>query len=397
MSKRLEFVTLASAEDCNFAQLCRAFKFSRKTGYKWLRRFKAFGPQAVANVSRRPHHSPRRSPSELEAQVIDLRKRRHWGGRKIAARLKRLPTPVLVHPSTASAILKRHGLIDPREALKHRRHTRFERPAPNELWQMDFKGYFRLRNNLLCHPLTILDDHSRFNITLAACADQQLETVQRHLITAFRTYGLPLEMLMDNGAPWGNTVDFTYSKLTVWLMQLGVHVIHGRPCHPQTQGKEERFHRSLVAELLRHACYAHLAHAQRAFSRYRDIYNLERPHESLGLQPPASRYVLSPRPYPEKLPEVEYGPEYLSRAVQNKGEFYFEGCRCKLSKAFYGLRIGLRPTTRDGTWDVYFSHFNLGTVNLRTDCVVQKKRCSSIQRLSGETEAGNAGEHPAKE
>jgi transposase InsO family protein len=396
MSRRLEFVALALNEGCNVARLCRAFHFSRKTGYKWIRRFKQLGPAGVADCSRRPHHSPRRSSPGLEALVLDLRKKRRWGGRKIAARLEQLPVPSLIHPSTASAILKRHGLIDPFEAAKHRAFIRFERPSPNDLWQMDFKGHFPLGNQKLCHPLTILDDYSRFNIALVACADQQSQTVQHGLIFAFRTFGLPTEMLMDNGAPWGNTVDFSYTKLTVWLMQLGIAVTHGRPYHPQTQGKDERFHRTLKAELLRDSKYDHLAVAQRAFDQFRDVYNLERPHEALALKPPASRYCVSARRYPEKLPDIEYAPECQIRSVENKGEFSFQGHRCKLSKAFHGLRIGLRATLPDGCWEVFFSHFKLGLLDLRTDYVVRKVRRADIRMSSGETDTGHAGEQPAK-
>jgi transposase InsO family protein len=265
--------------------------------------------------------------------------------------------------STITDILRRHDLLDPREAAKHRAGRRFAADAPNDLWQMDFKGHIALRHGR-CHPLTVLDDHSRYSLAVEACGDERTGTVRGRLVALFRRYGLPWRLLADNGAPWGDaaTDDTT---LTVWLLRLGITVSHGRPYHPQTQGKEERFHRTLKAELLAGETFADLAAAQAAFDRWRLSYNQERPHEALDLATPGSRYVPSPRPYPETLPAIEYGPDDAVRKVQYDGEVHFAGRVSRVSKAFRGERVAVRPTPTDGVWAVYFATHRIAQIDLR--------------------------------
>jgi len=183
-----------------------------------------------------------------------------WGGRKLAAWLQAHEHAVVPRPSTISEILRRHGRLQPATSQPHR-WRRFEHAAPNQLWQMDFKGHVPLGQGAgRLHPLTVLDDHSRFAIGLEACANERGATVQQRLIELFRRYGLPDRMLTDNGGPWGvssqnphtytSLTPHTYTSLTAWLLRLGIRISHGRACHPQTQGKDERFHRTLKAELL---------------------------------------------------------------------------------------------------------------------------------------------------
>ena len=365
MSARSEFVAFALQPGANISALCMRFRISRKTAYKWIARFKSDGPTALADRPRKPLNSPDRSAPDVECAVIQLRHAYRWGGRKIAARLKSLGAVHVPHPSTVSAILKRHGLIDPREALKHVAFTRFERPAPNELWQMDFKGHFPLADGTRCHPLTVLDDHSRFNLVLKACPDETGRTVYDALVPAFERYGLPAQMLMDNGPPWGDDADSPYTKFNIRLLRLGIDVIHGRPFHPQTQGKEERFHRTLVQELLKDRLFRDLVQTQPVFDRYNHVYNFERPHESLGMQPPASRYTISPRPFPSTLPDICYPASDTVCNVHDKGRFKFLKRECCVSKAFTGQPIGLRPTSIDGRWEVYFCRFRIGFLDLK--------------------------------
>src|SRR4030095_7016121 len=203
MSQRLEFVTLASADKANIRHLCRCNGLSSATAYKWLHRFQSTGVNVLAERSRRPHHSPSRSATEMEEAIINLR-RKHpaWGGRKLRDRLLALHHPAVPSSSTITAILRRHQLLDPKESAKHRAFQRFERAAPNELWQMDFKGEFKLPQGH-CYPLTILDDHSRFAIALEACSRNTRNITQIALIKVFRLYGLPDWITCDNGSPWG--------------------------------------------------------------------------------------------------------------------------------------------------------------------------------------------------
>jgi transposase InsO family protein len=367
MSLRKEFVTLATAEGANVRELCRRFAITPRTGYKWLSRYREKGMDGLANLSRRPLHSPSRTSPEVETAVVRVR-RNHpaWGGRKSHAWLM---TPIigaaLPSASTITAILQRHGLVDPASSCQHKPWQRFEHPAPNELWQMDFKGHFPLAQGR-CHPLTVLIPTSRdFAVGLEACPDQRGTTVQERLTSLFRRYGLPYRMVMDNGSPWGSDQDHPYTPLTVWLMRLGIAVSHGRPYHPQTQGKDERFHRTLKAEVLQGRSFRDLPHCQRAFEAWRLVYNLERPHQALGYATPASRYQASPRPFSEQLPSLEYDPDDQVRKVQAAGEIFFHGKIFTVGKAFRGLHVALRPTQEDEVWNVFFLTHPITSVDLR--------------------------------
>jgi transposase InsO family protein len=301
----------------------------------------------------------------IEATVLDLRDDHpRWGGRKLAAVLRERGHTAVPSSSTITAILRRHGRLVAPERPQHA-WQRFEHAAPNELWQMDFKGHVPLgQGHGRLHPLTALDDHSRYCVVLGACGNEQGATVREQLITAFRCYGLPDRLLVDNGPPWGNGNANPWTRLGLWLLQLGISVSHGRPYHPQTQGKEERFHRTLKAEVLQGPLYAGLEEAQRRFDHWRTVYNLERPHEACALRPPVSRYRPSQRPYPETVPPLEYGPDMLVRRV-GKGMVSLRGRRYWVGEVFHGLPIGLLQTQIEGVWAVYFNRFEVGRIDER--------------------------------
>jgi transposase InsO family protein len=355
---RKEFVAMALQPGCNRRELCRRFGITPKTAYKWLGRYAREGASGLQDRSRRPRRSPARTVAPVERRVIQLRReaRNSWGGRKLARLLAEQGGPRLA-PSTITGILRRAGLLDPALAPGQRAWQRFQRAAPNELWQMDFKGHLPLVNRLRCHPLTVLDDHSRFALVLKACADERGETVRGALTSAFRRYGVPAAMLMDNGGPWGRDREHRFTVLSLWLVRLGIRVSHGAAYHPQTQGKDERFHRTLNFELLRHFNFTDLDHCQREFDRFRDRYNLLRPHDALGLATPASRYRPSSIPFPETLPPIEYPPGLEVRKVQAEGWFSYRGRDFRVSKALRGLPIALRPVPAcDSQREVLFCH-----------------------------------------
>lgn len=361
---RREFVELALSEDSNVSELCGRFGVSRKTAYKWLRRYGAAGVGGLEDRSRRPLSCPARTSAVMEEQIVKLRGAHPaWGGRKLRRRLLDLGVPGVPSPSTITEVLRRQGMLS--ESESPRDFQRFERARANELWQMDFKGHFGLAEGGRCHPLTVLDDHSRYSLVLAACGDERGITVQERLQTAFRRYGLPEAMLMDNGSPWGNDRESPWTPLTVWLLRVGVRVLHGRPYHPQTQGKEERFHRTLKAEVLQGRVFRSLDECQARFDEWRVTYNHERPHEALDLRVPGSRYQPSGRAFPEHLPEVEFSPIDAVRRVQRKGWFSFRGRDWGVSKAFAGERVGVRPTTQEGVWEVWFGVQCLGLLDER--------------------------------
>lgn len=374
MKLREEFVKLAMQDGANRRELCRRFGIAAKTGYKWLARYTAEGSGGLEDRSRRPRRSPLRTAEEIEHRVIDLRRevRGSWGGRKLARRLAVEGGPKLA-PSTITGILRRAGLIDLQASDAQRPWQRFEHQAPNELWQMDFKGNFAtIRAAVRCHPLTVLDDHSRFSLVLKACADERAGTVRAVLAEAFRRYGLPAAMLMDNGSPWGSAGAQPFTAFSLWLVRLGIRVAHGRPYHPQTQGKDERFHRTLKFEVLRHFNFTNLEHCQREFDSFRDRYNLVRPHDALGLDTPVSRYRPSPIPFPESLPPIEYPADLEVRKVQAEGWFSYRGRLFRVSKALRGFPVALRQSElADSRREVLFCHQPVATIDLDLSHPVQ--------------------------
>lgn len=371
MSLREEFVQAAQEEDANMSALCREYGISRETGYTWLRRYRQAGVAGLADRSRRPHHSPNRTPAAIE-QLILAGRRRHptWGGRKLKRWLADQGHQVLPSVSTITEVLRRHGQLDPVESMKRKAMQRFAKDAPNELWQIDFKGDFVTMSGQRCYPLSVLDDCTRFTLGLRACAQPTHLTVKQQLTAIFRLHGLPERMLMDNGAPWGNDRDTPHTVTTVWLLRLGIQSTHGRPYHPQTQGKVERFHRTLQADLLAGCQFTNLADCQRHFDRWRQTYNRERPHEALDLDTPASRYQPSHRPFPERLPPLTFPAGAAVRKVAQSGRFSYQNRRCRAGKAFRGQTVGVLPDDQvDGVIHVFFNNILIRTLDLReTQC-----------------------------
>lgn len=364
MSLKREFVELAIQQGANRRQLCTRFGISPKTAYKWLGRYVNAGVDGLEEQSRRPARSPGQTPETVEAAVIAIRTAHPtWGGRKINRRLVDLGQRT-VAPSTVTGILRRHRLLREGREVGHA-WQRFEHAEPNQLWQIDFKGYFATPGGL-CHPLTLLDDHSRFNLLLQACGKTDAGTVQPLLSGAFRRYGMPVRINADNGAPWGSPREYGHglSRLSVWLIQLGIRISHSRPGHPQTNGKDERFHRTLKAEVLNGRSFADLHAVQTAFDCWRTTYNCERPHDALGLAVPASCYQPSCRDFPDVLPAIEYGPNDQVCKVRWNGEVRFARRRLKVSNALNGLPIAFRATATDSVFDVYFCHHRFMRLDL---------------------------------
>lgn len=367
MSQRHEFVLLATQAGANVRHLCRVFRISAKTGYKWLQRFRREGVGGLADRSRRPRRSPRQCGEVVTAAVVALRQEHPtWGGRKLRRRLRDLGQRSVPAASTCTEIVRRAQLLKPEASAAATPWQRFERAQPNELWQTDYKGHVATQSGTRCHPLAVLDDHSRFNLVLSAECNEQGATVQAALTAAFARYGLPEALLCDNGPPWGaSDPTCPYTTLTVWLLRLGVRVLHGRPYHPQTQGKQERFNRTLDEELLRQHTWRDLQHCREQFARFRHCYNCERPNDALQGATPVSRYRPSVRPLPAQLPPLEYplGTDVVT--LRQSGLLRFGGQTWYVGKPFGGLPIGLRPSAQaDGQWEVFFSHHRLGQIDL---------------------------------
>jgi transposase InsO family protein len=365
MEQRMLFIEAAGREGANIRELCRVYGISPTTAYKWLERTRVDGLGGLSERSRRPHRSPRQTLAGVEAAVVGVRlEHPSWGGRKIHRVLAWQGLEGVPHPNTITGILHRHGLIAAEASAQRRPFKRFERAVPNELWQMDFKGDFEVGGRR-CHPLTAIDDHSRFALIVQACTDQRRSTVEPILVSAFRRYGLPQGILVDNGAPWGKDFEHPHTQLTAWLMRLGVAPCHGRPYHPQTRGKNERFHRTLKDEVVdRYAC-TDMAELQVRFDAWRDLYNNARPHQGIGDQVPASRFREAPRPFPEWLADIAYGPDGIVRKVQSDGRISFMGRSVFISAAFARQPIALRATSTDGVFEVRYCAFTVASLDLR--------------------------------
>jgi putative transposase len=360
MDQRREFVALAMQEGVNRRELCRRFGISADVGYKWLARY-ASGEE-LSDRSRRPHESPRRCDAVIENQVLAVRDcHPAWGARKITRCLERdgVRPPAL---STVHEILRRRGRISASPGGP-KVWQRFEKEAPNLLWQMDFKGPMGLANGGVCHPLTVIDDHSRYALCVKACANQQRLTVQGQLTATFQRYGLPDAFFVDNGTPWGDSGGAHWTKLGVWLLKLGVGVIHSKPYHPQSRGKNERFHRTLKAEVFAQRHFKDLTELQRAFDAWREIYNLQRPHGALDLDVPADHYRPSSRAMPSELPKVDYDSDQIVRRVSVR-HISFKGQLWKVPRAFCGERLAIRPLSRDGAFGVFFGSWQVAKIDL---------------------------------
>jgi len=366
--QREEMVKLALVSGSNKSEIARRYGVDRSNLNKWVKRYREEGLEGLRARSRRPRSSPQRTGAEMEASVLAVRVASNgaWGGRKIAVVLAREGLAGVPGASTITDILRRHGHLEAHASEHPGPYCRFERAAANELWQMDFKGHFALNaSGRRCHPLGVLDDHSRYAVGLSACGDEQDATVRERLTAIFRRYGLPDAMLMDNGPPWGDAGDQPWTACGVWLLRQGIRVAHGRARHPQTQGKEERFHRTLKAETLRGASFSDLAQCQRRFDAWRHRYNHERPHQALDMAVPATRYQPSRRAWSEQLPAIEYAQGDLVRKVDVNGRISFNARSWRLSKAFRGLPVALRPTAQDGVYSLHFAIHRIGTLDLR--------------------------------
>ncbi|MDR2244922.1 MAG: IS481 family transposase [Burkholderiales bacterium] len=352
--------------ESNIRELCRRYGVCPATGYKWLGRYLNEGEAGLEERSRRPVHSPCRTDCQIESQILEAaRKWPVWGARKLKAWLER-QGHVMPAASTIHTILRRNGLHEAKGAPS-RSVGRFEHEAPNQLWQMDFKGHFEADAGR-CHPLTLLDDHSRYLLCLSACSDEKRQTVQSRLIEVFTRYGLPERMTMDNGAPWGDTTG-RWTALELWLMRQGIGVGHSRPYHPQTQGKLERLHATLKSELLQGRRFTGFEQTTCFFDHWRQCYNQERPHEALTWQVPSERYRPSIRSYNPNPAPPEYDPSMSVRKGDSSGKLSFKNHSVKIGKAFIGEFLGIREEKGEGIYSLWWYSTKIGLIDLKQGAV----------------------------
>lgn len=360
---REEFVRRALAQERPKAALCREYGISRPTGDKWIERYRQ--GESMTDRSRAPKTVPSRTAAETEAEIVRLRKQYPaLGAVKLRKIMEVSGYTDLPCARTFNNILQRNGLIEPEASLAATPHQRFEKSVPNEMWQGDFKGHFRMGDGHRCHPLNILDDCSRFSLCIEALPNETFHAVKPVVERLFREYGLPFSFLCDNGNPWGTAQSLGYTHFEVWLMELGVLTLHGKPHHPQTQGKEERFNRSFTRECLNGKTFSDKAHAQHCFDEYRSFYNELRPHFALNLDVPAMHYKPSTKRMPEKIEPWEYGSECRLCKVKETGFFHYGGQGFFLSEAFGGKTIAIRESALPGQITLLFRNFKIGRIHL---------------------------------
>ena len=364
VSQRIEFVVRAVKGEVGVSQLCREYGISRETGHLWLKRYREAGSfTALQDRSRAAHRIWNRTDSRIEDQVLALRKEQGWAGRKIEWVLKR-DLGIEVSARTVDRILNRRGCIDNRDRNRSAL-TRFERGEPNELWQMDFKGQYPLGGRDYCLPLTMLDDHSRYVVGLFALTGTGMEDVRTSLITTFKRTGVPDEMLMDHGCPWWNTGNERgLTQLSVMLMKQGVRLSYSGVGHPQTQGKVERFHRTLAESLKCKGIPKVFADWQPRLDQIRHEYNDVRPHESLEMQVPSQRYRCGLRAYTDKPSEWKYPEELTPVELNSQGSLDYRRRRYFISRALAKETVALQQV--DSKLLVRFRHMYVREVDLIT-------------------------------
>jgi transposase InsO family protein len=366
MQERLGFVMDVLEGRYDVAEACERRGISRKTGYKYLNRYLEEGVAGLAERSRRPHSCPHATTEEVRELLIGEKKRRPtWGPKKLIERLQRRdPSLALPAVSTASGLLKSAGWVKNRRRSRQVvapplwKPPRTEADAPNRVWTIDFKGEFRLGNQQLCYPLTLVDLYSRDLRAVAGLTSTRGLLVKPVLERVFQKDGLPEVIRSDNGNPFVGNALGGLSRLAVWWVKLGIRLERIQPGHPEQNGAHERMHRTLKAETTRPPRF-NLADQQQAFDAFRGEYNEQRPHEALDMRTPSELYTTSPRPFPAVLPTITYPGHFERRRVRQDGCIKWCGSLLFVSETLEKEEVGLEEID-DGQWSLYFGSILLG-------------------------------------
>ena len=370
MDERLRFIFEAQLKLWTITELCKRYGISRKTGYKWLKRFDQQGLDGMGERSRAPNHCPHRTADKVVQRVVAERKRHpRWGPKKIAQALKRAGADFSVPAaSTIGEILKRHGLVKRRRrrrgALRRWPKTLTQPKRANHVWGVDFKGWFRTGNGLRCDPLTASDLYSRFVLDCRALKAQTIELVQPAFDTIFTDYGLPEVIRVDNGAPFGSPGPCGLTQLSVWWVQLGIRVEFIEPGHPEQNAVHERMHRTLKDETCCPPRWTHKAQ-QRRFDQWRHEFNHARPHEALKMRFPAEVYQVSAIAYSGQPKPFCYPGYFEVRRVKKAGQIVLHTADRFIGRAFRGIDVGLEPIRSD-QFLVHAGPLVIGTISCKT-------------------------------
>lgn len=374
MDLKIQFVADLNKERFSITDLSQKYGISRPTVYKWLERYKQLGIEGLKEQSRSPKSSPHRTPKKILDLVIQEKlKNRKRGPRKIRAQLKRR-YPEIHFPaiSTLAYWLKKEGLVEQRK--KRLKVPPYTKPfsgcrAPNDVWSIDYKGQFYMKNSRVCYPLTISDNFSRFILGCKALEGPRYNSTRCYIESIFREYGLPDAIRNDNGTPFAGKCVGGLSRLSVWFIQLGIIPERIEKGCPQQNGRHERMHRSLKNDILDEAAKNH-KEQQNIFDVYRHDFNNNRPHESLNDQTPNDYYQRSNRPYVEHPHSPEYGYDYTVRYVRRGGEIKFMGRMFFVTGLLAGQPVGLKEIA-DDTWQLKYSFYTLGSIDLKKDKIIR--------------------------
>ncbi len=374
MDERLRFVQDVHRPGWSFAEVCARYAVSRKTGYKWLARYREGGPAALGDRSHRPRRCPHATPPAVVRLILQLQRRYTWGARKVRKLLRaRVPADQVPPKTTVHRILERYGRVQPRRRSRRRFHQGppgTPMDAPNAVWTADYKGEFRTGNGVYCYPLTLQDGATRYLLGCRGVLHPTLEASWAVFERLFRRYGLPARLRTDNGTPFASNALGRLSTLAVWWVRLGIRPELIEPAHPEQNGRHERMHKTLKAATARPP-QADLAAQQRAFDRFRWRYNQVRPHEALNDETPASCYTPSPRPYRTTLAPLEYPGHFERRLVSRNGGIRWNNRWVNVSHLLAELEIGFEEID-DSLWNVYFGPVWLGRFHEAVGCIVDQ-------------------------
>jgi transposase InsO family protein len=369
MDEKVLFIADCLREADSFSQLCSHYGISRKTGYKWLDRYRGGGLDGLAEHSRRPRTAAGETPYAIRQAILELRGRgpEPPGPKKLQALLvARFPDQPPPCRTTIYGILKNAGLVEPqrrRRRVAPHRSPLASATTPNVLWSADYKGQFKTRDGRWCYPLTVMDHASRYLLCCQGLGGTRFIEAQAIFERLFREYGLPERMRTDNGVPFASPGPGGLSRLSIWWVRLGIRPERIEPGRPQQNGRHERMHRTLKRAVT-HPPAKNLSSQQVLFDQFQHRYNEERPHESLAQISPARCYAPSVRPYPERLPELAYPGWFLRHKVASNGLAYCLGLRVYIGYLLTGQWVGLEAMD-DGVWDVYFGPIRLGRFDER--------------------------------
>ena len=369
MDQKMQMIKSWKGDQFTITDLSFLHDVSRKTIYKWIKRYKLEGPTGLEDRSRAPLHHPNATVLEMVDRIIAVKQRHpRWGPKKIVASLReQYKEPRCPAVSTVSEILKRNGLVTPR--IKRHRTLPYTSPftacnKSNDVWSADFKGQFRTEDGELCYPLTITDNYSRYLLHCRGLSRPTFKETSPCFELVFKEHGLPVAIRTDNGAPFASVGLGALSKLSVWFMKLGIKPERIEPGHPEQNGRHERMHRTLK-ETTANPPRSNMKSQQKAFQGFIYEYNFERPHEALGQRTPANVYRKSSKSYPRRIPKITYQVDSVLRKVNRNGEIKWKRRSIFISKSLIGEHIALKQK-EEHLWELCFMHYPLGVVNVMT-------------------------------